>query len=117
MGEQVMTDGHRLRALQVGVAGHHPTRVLSSLGGERVDDVGDGGDEVRGRETAVQAQVQRDLVVARASRMQSGSSGCDLGQPAFDGCVDVLVCVAELEFALVQLALDVTKAALDQGEA
>ena len=48
--------------------------------------------------------------------MQGGASGSDLGQPPFDRGVDVLVGLAELELAPVQLALDAAKAALDQSE-
>ena len=49
--------------------------------------------------------------------MQSGAGGGDLGQPALDRGVDVLVGLAELELTFVQLALDAAKAALDQREA
>jgi hypothetical protein len=49
--------------------------------------------------------------------VQSGACGRDLGQPALDRGVDVLVGLAELELAFVQLTLDAAKAALDQREA
>lgn len=49
--------------------------------------------------------------------MQGGAGGGDLGQPALDRRVDVLVGLAELELALVQLAPDPAEAAFDQREA
>jgi len=49
--------------------------------------------------------------------VQSGAGGRDLGQPALDRRVDVLVGLAEFELAFVELALDAAKAALDQREA
>ena len=49
--------------------------------------------------------------------MQSGPGRGDLGQPALNGGVDVLVAFAELELAIVQLTLDATQATLDQREA
>ena len=49
--------------------------------------------------------------------MQSGPGRGDLGQPAFDCRVDVLVGLAELELALVQLVLDAAKSTFDQREA
>ena len=48
--------------------------------------------------------------------MESGAGGSELGQPALDGGVDVLVGFAELELAAVELALDAAEAALDGCE-
>jgi hypothetical protein len=87
------------------------------LGGELVDQAGDRLHQVRGGKTAEQAEIERDLVVARAPRVQRGTGRGDLGQAPFDCGVDVLVGLAELELALVQLALDAAKAAFDQREA
>jgi hypothetical protein len=115
--EKVVADRHRLGALKVRVAGPHPSRMHAGLGGELIDDAGDRLHEVRGGKPAEQAEVERDLVVARAPGMQRGTSRGDLGQAPFDCRVDVLVAFAELELALVQLALDAAKAALDQREA
>lgn len=106
MCQQVMADCHRLRALKVGVPGHHPPGMSTSLGGESLDDYGDRGHQVRRRMPAVKPQVQRDLVVARAARMKGGPSGSELGQAALDGRMDVLVGVAEIEFTCVELAPD-----------
>ncbi len=44
--QQVVADGHRLRALKMRVTGHHPTCMRSSLGGERLDHVPDPGYEL-----------------------------------------------------------------------
>src|SRR5216684_435852 len=49
--------------------------------------------------------------------MQRGTGRGDLGQAPFDCRMDVLVGLAELELALVQLALDTAKSAFDQREA
>ena len=48
--------------------------------------------------------------------MQSSAGGSQLGQPALDGGVDVLVGLAKLELFTIQLLLDAAKAPLDRGE-
>ncbi len=116
MGKQVMADCDRLRALKVGVSRHHPACMPAGLGGESVDHPCDRRHELGCRDTAVQAEVERDLVVARAAGVQGGAGRRDLGEPALDSRVDVLVRVEEDEFTLVQLALDPAKATLDRGE-
>ena len=116
MGEQVVADRHRLRALQVGVAGHRPAGMLAGLDSQRFHDVRDRHDQLRRRHPAVEPQVQGDLVVARPPRVKRGAGGGDLGQSPLDRRVDVLVGCAELELAAVELAPDAAKAALDRRQ-
>ncbi len=106
----------RLRALEMRVAGHHPTRVTASLGGERLDHLRERGRQLRRGNPAVQPKVQRDLVVARSPGVQGCAGGRDFGKPSLDGGVDVFVRVFEIEFPRVELALDPAQAALDRGE-
>ena len=48
--------------------------------------------------------------------MQGSPSRCELGQATFDGRMDVLVRVVEIELSFVELALDAAKATLDGCE-
>jgi hypothetical protein len=89
--KQVMAGRHRLRALEVRVARHHPSRMRPGFGGEGVDRLRDRRHEHRSGGAAVKPQVQRDLVVARAAGVQRGARGRELGQPALDCSVDVFV--------------------------
>jgi len=89
--KEVVADGHRLRALEVCVAGHQPTGVIGCLRGQSIHDGGGGVDLLAGGGAAVEAEVERDLVVARASGVQRCARRRDLGQPSFYRRVDVLV--------------------------
>ena len=62
--EQVVADGHRLGALEMGVAGHHPTGVIGGFRRQSLHDCGHGVDLLAGSGAAVEAEVERDLVVA-----------------------------------------------------
>ncbi len=62
--KQVVSDGHRLSALEMGVAGHHPAGMIGGLRRQSLHDCGDGVDLLAGGGAAVEAEVQRDLVVA-----------------------------------------------------
>ena len=57
VGEQVMAGRHRLRPLQMGVAGHRPVGVGKGLPGQRLDQHRDGGGERGRRGPAEQAEV------------------------------------------------------------
>jgi hypothetical protein len=116
VSQQVVADGHRLRALKMRVAGHHPTGMRPSLPGERLDHVPDGGDELRSSNAAVKPQVQRNLVVARAPCVQRSPGRRDFREPAFDGGMDVLIGVLEFELVRVELALHAAEATLDRRE-
>ncbi len=62
--KQMVADGHRLSVLEMGVAGHHPTGVVGSLRRQSLHDCGRGIDLLAGSGAAVEAKVERDLVVA-----------------------------------------------------
>ena len=112
MSQEVVADRHRLRALEVCVSGHQPTSVRSSLGSKSVDNFGDRRHQVRRRKPAEKPQVQRDLVVARATGVQRGPRRCELRKPALDRRVDVFVSFVEFELTLIQLAFDAAEASL-----
>ena len=111
-----MAEGHRLRPLQVRVAGHRPGRVFGGCIRERFHQRADGIDGGRGREPAVEAKIRHDLVVARPAGMQCRAGGRQLCQPAFDCGVYVLIGAGELECALIKLAFDSAQPALDRFE-
>jgi hypothetical protein len=111
--KQVVADGHRLSVLEVGVAGHHPTGVIGGLRRQSLHGRGHGVDLLAGGGAAVEAEVERDLVVARAPGVQRRACWRDLGQPSLDRGVDVLVRVGQLELAVLQLTRDAAKATFD----
>ena len=106
MGQEVVGEQHGLGPLEVGVAGQVG---VSGRFRSRQQDVlqGDGQpgdlDELA---LAPQAQVGGDLVVAAAGGVQLGAGGAgELGDPALDGGVDVLVALDEAERAAGHLLL------------
>ena len=107
MGQQVMGQQHGLGPLQVGVAGQvHVGGVGGPLGQrllQRHDVVGHPHEGA----PAPQAQVGRHLVVAAAPGVQLGPDVAgQLGDPALDGRVDVLVAGGVDEDAGGELLLD-----------
>ena len=107
-----MAEVDGLGALQVRVAGHRPVEV-------RLGDVDERGHQVAARSTAAQRvrarehrHVGRHLVVARAGGVQPPADRPDdLGQPALDRHVDVLVVAANGNAPVAQLGLDRVEAA------
>ena len=81
--------------------------------GQSIDQTGEQGDRLLGCVAAVKPQVERDLVVPRTTRVQGGAGRRDLGEPALDRGVNVLIRRSELELGLVELALDAAQTALD----
>ncbi len=63
-----------------------------------------------------EAQVEHDLVVARAACVQSRARRRQLREPALDRGVDVLIRGYELELAFVELPLDPAQPPLDRRE-
>ena len=116
MSEQVVADGHRLRALQMGVTRHHPARMCARLGSKGFDHVGQRRDQLRRGNPAVEPKVQGNLIVARTPCVKGRASRCDLCETSLDGGMDVLIGLAELELTTVELALDSAKAALDRRQ-
>lgn len=114
--EQVVSDCDRLRALKVGISGHRPGGVLARLGGQGIDSSAYGADHLARSGPAVEAEVERHLVVARPTRVQGGARRRDLGQSPFDDGVDVLVRVEEYELSGIELAFDAAQTSLDGGQ-
>ena len=114
--EEVMADGHGLRALQVGVAGQRPRGVLARLDRQGSGDLGDGLHQVTGGRTAVQPQVEHHLVIARPPRVKRSPGRCDLSQPTLHGGVDVLVGLVKGEGAGFELGANLSQTALDGSE-
>ena len=110
MGQQVVGEQHRLGPLEVGVAGQ--VRVAGRFGPRQQDVLqGDGQpgdlDELA---LAPQPQIGGDLVVAAAGGVQLGAGGAgELGHPALDGGVDVLVALDEAERVPGHLRLDLVE--------
>jgi hypothetical protein len=115
--QQVMRQVDRLRALQVRVSRHRPVEVGLGLVGEHGHQAVDRLDGVQRAGAHEHRQVGRDLVVARAGRVDLAADAADdLGQPAFDRHVDVLVVGVHLEAAGVDLGANGLEAALELGE-
>ena len=114
ISEVVMAEGDGLRRLQMGEAGHHRGRMGQGLLRERELKLGeqtvDRGDLV----PDIEAEVGRDLIVARPRRMQLAGEGSDqLGQAALDVQMDVLKGAEEVEGAALDLGRDHVEAARD----
>jgi hypothetical protein len=97
VGQHVVAEGDRLRHLQVGEARHDGVGVRSARSvraprsPQQGEDVVDGG-------AHVQADVGRDLVVARAARVQALAGVADqFGQALFDVQVHVFQVEQPLE--------------------
>ena len=105
--EQMVREQHRLRPLEVRVAGEvHVGGFLGPAQQHRLELV-----DARRLHPAlaaqVQAQIERDLVVAAAAGVQLGAGRArDLGDAALDRGVDVLVGGRERERARRELLLD-----------
>ena len=117
VGQQVVREIDRLGALKVGVAGHRPVQVvlghLQERGLQRAQRL-PCGQRVGAHE---HRHVRRHLVVARARRVQPAAHRAgELGDPALDRHVDVLVGLAERERAVVELPLHRLQG-LEQGVA
>ena len=83
---------------------------------QRIDEIGEADRGFHCRIATEEPQVERHLVVARPPRVQRRPGGRDLGQPALDRGMDVLVFQLELELVAVQFALDLPEPAADRGQ-
>ena len=78
----MVAERHRLRRLQMGEARHHGTGMDAGLLGERLLQVGEPAVELVDRVADPELEVEGDLVVARARRMQPAGGRADqLGKP------------------------------------
>ena len=91
VGEQMMTEGDRLRPLQMRVAGHNGVAVFLGFAGDDLDELYDqlfDGDDLF---FEVELHVERHLIVAASGRVQALAVVADtLGQFSFDEGVDIL---------------------------
>ena len=110
VGEQVVSEVHGLRALQVRVAGHRPVGValgelqqaLHQRAGQPTRQPRVVADEER--------DVRRHLVVPRPAGVELAAKRADhLDQAALDGHVDVLLALLDRERAALHLVRDVVR--------
>ena len=86
-----MSEGHRLRGLQVRESRHHGRGVFERLFGECPLIGGERGVDAVDRVANQQPEVGRDLIVARARRVQApGGRPDQLAKPALDIHMNVL---------------------------
>ena len=85
-----MAEGDRLGRLEMGEARHHHAGAVERAGGERLLQLRDLDDQRVDRVAHPEAEIDRDLVVARARGVQpAGRRADDLGEPALDVHMDV----------------------------
>ena len=115
IGQEMMAEGDRLGRLQVGEARHDAGAVLLGAAEQRRLQVAQ---QPVGRVDRIaypQAQIGRDLVVARARGVQLAARLADqLGQPRLDVQVDVLECCAERKAFRLDLGPDLLEAGQDR---
>ena len=112
--QQVLRQRGDLGALQVRVRGQHRLDVVGRASDEQLLERGERRVLAFGHAAQVQAHVRDHLVVAAAAGVQPGAGVADeLGQPALDGHVHVLVGVGRDEGAGLDLAADGGEAGLD----
>ena len=117
IGHQVVAEGHRLRHLQMGEAGHHRAGVALGLVEQAPLQPGQLGAERVDRIAQPQAHVGRHLVVARARRVQAlAGVARKRGQAAFDIEVHVLSRERPFELAAAHFRQDGAHAGFDRGE-
>jgi hypothetical protein len=98
MSQEMVADRNRLSSLQVCVPGHDPIGVRFRLVGEGIHESPYFPDGLGCGISAVKPKVESDLVVTRTTCMQRGTRRCDLGQPALNRGMYVLVAGPDLEF-------------------
>jgi hypothetical protein len=103
----MMREQHRLRALEMRVAGHDRVAGVARDGRERLLEGGERGVLAVALGAQPEPEVERDLVVAAATGVELAADGADeLGQPALDRHVDVFVAALEAERVRLELLAD-----------
>ncbi len=98
VGQQVVTQIHRLRALQVGVAGQVGVTGLRRAALQRPLELDQESGHQREVLTGVQPERRRHLVVAASARVKLGTDiTCELAHATLDRCMYVLVAWLKLE--------------------
>ncbi len=106
----MMSQRYRLCALQMRIAGHDGFDVAPRDRGKDAPQRPQQGSHLGNLLAQVKAQIQRDLIVAGARRMQLAAGGTDLlGQATLDRQVDVLVAEVEAKPARTDFVLDLTQ--------
>ena len=110
IGQQVMAEGDRLRRLQMGESGHDHGRAVERAGRERPLQLGDLHQDRVDRVAHPEAEIDRDLVVARARGVEApGRRADDLGKPALHVHMDVLERARERKRPRLDFAFDLRK--------
>ena len=105
IGQEMMTEGDRLGDLQMGEAGHHRVGMRLGLVDQRGLQLTHRRVEAVDGAAHPQPEIGRDLIVARARRMQPPGRRADqFGEPRLDVEVDVLVRLAEDERAPLSIS-------------
>ena len=117
VGEHVVTEGHGLGDLHVGEARHDDVAATLGLFNEHFLKVFDAGDDRVDFAAQIEADVGRDLVVARTPSVQTLAGVADQGRKArFDVEVHVFEFELPLKGALFDFFLDLSHAAADVFE-
>ena len=117
VGEHVVTEGHGLGDLHVGEARHDDVAAALGLGNEHFLEVFNAGDDRVDFAAQIEADVGRDLVVARAARVEALAGVADQsGKAGFDVEVHVFEFKLPLKDALFDFFLDLSHAAADVFE-
>ena len=107
IGQHVMGERYRLRALQMRIAGHHGLDVGARDLDQRAAQSAHERDHCADFVAQIEPQIERDLIVARSRGMQFAARGPDFfDQPALDREMDILVGDVEAKMPGTDLALD-----------
>src|SRR3984885_4873730 len=111
----MMAEGDRLRRLQMGEARHDGCRAVQRTGGEGALQLGDLQKDRVDRVAHPEAEIDGDLVVARARGVQpAGYRADDLGKAAFDVHMDVFERARERKCPRLDFAFDLSETPSDR---
>ena len=104
ISQEMMAEGDRLRALEMGEARHHRAGIGQRLRRERGLQAGKGGVDPVDGIADPEPEIGRDLIVARAGGVQAAGGRADqFGQAGLDVEVDVFERARECELARLDL--------------
>ena len=113
----MVADSHRLPALEMGVAGHHRSRIPVRLIHQHLLKRENRSAYLIDLSPAVEPRIGRDLVVAGARGVQFSARCADpFRQLGLDVHVDILQRGLELELPFADVSLDFAEAFLDGGK-